>query len=375
VLGPAALGRAALGPFARSFAPEALPLQRQAWLTTALSQLLVALVGWLLARRLAARPFALGAIWIAAHVASQLLFLQPMIPTDAAAYYERRPALLDALPADAVLAHGGVNDLFGRGLVDSGGSLVESERLAHEQLLSQSGLLAGRRFEFDYSPEGLDSFLVQSIAQGLRVLPDNERLRVLAATGVDRLLLPRNLDASVAAGAVLERAPEGTSRVAVYRLLEPLGEAQLLGRVTYAPHVGAAFDTIRSGSFSPRTTTVVAGEGEAYARPAGQVVSLASGAETIEVEAESKAGGVLVVRRAWLPIWRAAIDGAAADAVVANGTRLAVELPPGRHSVRFWVDRSTLDGSAALALFGAVILAGLGWRKSGAATVPRAAGV
>jgi hypothetical protein len=72
---------------------------------------------------------------------------------------------------------------------------------------------------------------------------------------------------------------------------------------------------------------------------------------------------VLVVRRSWLPIWEATIDGQKAQPVAANATRLALELPPGRHAVRFWIDRTPLRRAVLAALAGALLLGALALRE------------
>ena len=55
----------------------------------------------------------------------------------------------------------------------------------------------------------------------------------------------------------------------------------------------------------------------------------------IVVEVNSPSGGILVLNDVWHPWWGATIDGAEAEIMRANGIFRAVELPPGRHTVRF----------------------------------------
>ena len=55
----------------------------------------------------------------------------------------------------------------------------------------------------------------------------------------------------------------------------------------------------------------------------------------IVVEVSSPSGGILVLNDVWHPWWRATIDGADAEIMRANVIFRAVDLPPGKHTVRF----------------------------------------
>jgi hypothetical protein len=77
--------------------------------------------------------------------------------------------------------------------------------------------------------------------------------------------------------------------------------------------------------------------------------------------------GVLVWQRAYLPLYRARVDGRDAEPQVANLHLLGVEVPAGEHTVEIWADRRPLARSAAGALAGVVVLVlmavGLPWRR------------
>ena len=164
--------------------------ERVRWAGVCLLQALL-LAAALAALRLL-RPARAAPVLLALFVFGQWLLLRPVLATDERAPYERRPALADRLPAAGVLCHGDFNKLFGTdypsGIATPDARLSWLFRRAHDDLFSFSGLAAGRRFEFDFSPEGLDSFVVQSLGIGLRHFSDAERLSVLRATGVDLLL-------------------------------------------------------------------------------------------------------------------------------------------------------------------------------------------
>jgi hypothetical protein len=86
---------------------------------------------------------------------------------------------------------------------------------------------------------------------------------------------------------------------------------------------------------------------------------LARGPESLAAEVDSPRPGVLVWRRAWLPLYRATVDGAPAAPAVANLHYLGVEVPAGRHELRVWTDRRPLARAAWGAVAGAALLATL----------------
>ncbi len=55
----------------------------------------------------------------------------------------------------------------------------------------------------------------------------------------------------------------------------------------------------------------------------------------IIVEVNSPSGGILVLNDVWHPWWRATVDGADAEIMLANAMFRAVAVPPGKYTVRF----------------------------------------
>ena len=74
------------------------------------------------------------------------------------------------------------------------------------------------------------------------------------------------------------------------------------------------------------------------------------------------AAGALVVQRAFLPLYRARVDGQEASLVAANVHRLGLELSEGEHTVDIWIDRRPFRISSTIAVLGLVLLAWLVWR-------------
>lgn len=353
----------------RAVAPERIP---DLWLDgerlrLAGSSLWGILIALALAGLLAAarrRPAGALAAALALHAATQIVFLAPARASDEAARYAAAPALAAALPPASTVAHGFATsllvppDLAAAGTERSAAGL---QRFLHAALSPWAGQPAGLRYELNPSPEGLDQFMTQVAASGLRRLGPRQQLQVLRATGVEILLLDRGFPGLE----LVVEAPLGGSRLRAYRIPGPLPEAAVAGARRPAPSFNDALAAVVDPGFDPRTTAVVAGETPPRDGPPGSARVLRFEAERIEVEAEAPAqGGTLVLRRAYLPVYRAEVDGRPARTLVANLTRLAVELPPGRHTVRIRADRRPTRaafGVSLLALGLVAWLAAAGW--------------
>ncbi|MFQ5350666.1 MAG: hypothetical protein ACE5EG_09515, partial [Thermoanaerobaculia bacterium] len=300
------------------------------------------------------------ALLVAVHVASQLLLLRPLLAQDDAAVYRRPPELLELMPAEARLVHAPADGLFGPVQVAPNAypdaRLVWYQRQTWRQLYPAAGRLWGRRYELTRSPEGLDSFLSRATAQTLPGLSDELRLRLLAASGVDHLLLTRQLAGGAAAAAELLAKPaDGPGEIYLYRLNEAAPEVYFAATVHRAPHLNGALSSILEPSFDPRSAVVLPGSGPPVTGAGGRVESLASGAESLELAVDAEGPGAVVVQRAHLPIWRAEIDGRPAPLVAANIHRLGLEIAAGEHRVRLWVDRRPLWVAGLVAAAAAVV--------------------
>jgi hypothetical protein len=352
-------------------APAAWSNGRLRWAGLSMFGSTVIVVGLLVSVGLRRRRWLAGALLLSLHAFSQIAFLRPLLASDESAVYSSPPVVASGLPASAVLAQGAVSDLFG---VDDMSQLVDRFPDAHvrwmhrnvwSELHAFSALAAGRRLEFHFSAEGLDSFVLAAASQGMKHFDDVRRIAVLRATGVDRLLLTRALVPETAGGTRLLATESGLARqIHVYEVLAPLPEATLAGSIIRAPHMNAAFESIWRPGFDPATVAVIPGSSPPVAAPSGAARLVRSERENVEIEIDSPSGGVLILRRAHLPIWRATIDGTPAPTVIAQLTRLAVEVPPGPHRVVFSISRWPLRisvATASLALAALILL----WRWDG----------
>jgi hypothetical protein len=318
-------------------------------------------------------PSGAGAAMLALHLALQLLLLRPVLAMDETAIYLEPPGLLQHVPADTLVTHGSAGGLFGPVGVSASAypdaRLKWLQRQVFRQLQPPAGIRWGRSDVFSISPEGLDSFLTRATAQSLPRLSDTGRVRLLAASGVEILLLARPLEA--AAHSLVERvhtSPGVGGDLNVYRILRPAPRVQFATRVLRTPHLNAALDRLTGSDFDPLTDVVLPGDG-AQPDPAslpsasGRLEVRAWGPESLEVQVEAEVSGALVVQRSWLPIYRAEVDGRTASLSVANMHRLAVELPPGTHEVRIWIDRRPFHISSVAAVLALAVLVGMSLRR------------
>ncbi len=322
-----------------------------------------ALLAWL-----ARRP---GRAWAAAllglHAASQLLLLRPLLSMDAALPYEQPSPLLAQVPDEAVLVHGGYGGLFGPSRLARGTfPLPTAQWLARRaiyELLPPAGALQDRRYLLNTSPEGLDSLQARVTQAAVGASADPERVRLLQATGADLLLLDRELPpAALAAGArELAVMPSFGSELRLYELDRPLfprlgQDAVFLTRASRAADFNAVFARLTDPAYQPAAEAVLLGPGSDLDGPPGELVAATAAAEGLAAEVSSERGGVLVLRRAYLPLYRAWVDGKPAPTVVANFQLLGVEVPAGNHRVTVGIDRRALVVSVPLSAALAVCL-------------------
>jgi hypothetical protein len=369
----------ARGVIPAAFSDGFVQSELQRWAGVALVTLVV-LAASLGLLRLARRHPALLALLPILHLASQLFFLKPLLPTDEVAFHSQPPPLLEAVPGDARLVHGDMHGLFGSVPLDVSRypdrSLAWFQRQTHEQLYPYVGMRFGRHYELNHSPEGLDAFLSRATAQAFKVLPDPARVRLLAASGVDLLLISRRLTELEASGELHLERTEATSGgdLYVYRVTGRAERARLVGSVVRSPHLNGTLSALTSPDFDLQTTTVLPGAAGSSQGPPGTVRWIESSAGRLELEVESSAGGVLVVQRTPLPGFRALVDGEKASIQPADLHRIGVVVDAGRHRVVIWADRTPVRIAMAISALGLLATLGLAWSGRSRRTGVRRAG-
>ncbi len=267
------------------------------------------------------------------------------MPPSSLVFHESRNSLrlaVDTLPNDLVVPG---NDLL-------------MARCAVSELAPPIGARWQRRYALAETADYLDSFLGFFVSWRLQESTDPQVVATLAVLGVDRLLTTREI-APEAADAVelLGTFPSDCRReLRVYRLRGEAPGAYLLpGNVRRAVDLDQAFASVSRRPFDARETVLLSGRGEVAGRPPGSVRVLEESFDRFALEVDSPAGGVLVARRNWLPIYRAWLDGQPARLEVANLMHLGLEVPAGKHRVEVAADRRPTR--AAFAAAGLTLLA------------------
>lgn len=313
-------------------------------------------LGWM--RR---RPAAGGAALLAVHAAVQLFLLRPLFPTDAVKPYLVKPPALAQVPRGLLVVNPNFNYLFGPSSLRQGKfpdpGMHWMERRAFYELYPFSGPVFGLRYELNTAPEGLDTFLARMAQGSLKGATDDQRMQLLAAWGVGRVLTDRVVRSSSAK--LLATYPSFGWTLYVWDVPRRSAEAFMARRVAFAPHLNEANKLLLRPDFDPRTDAVIAGRGRPLATAGGSARVLKNEAERVEIDAAAGAGGsYLVVQRANL-LLEATVDGKPAPVETANLYRLAVKLPAGRHRVILATDRRPLHRAAWAVLLGLALLPGL----------------
>ena len=329
------------------------------------SWLAVALFGmatWLSRRHLALG----GALLLALHVAFQIFFLGPLYATDEVGPYLETPAALAYVPPGSRVVHGSFLNLMRQAHIENGEFpeplTLYMERRAFAELYPFTGPIHKRRFELNVSPEGLDSFLTRMSQGGIKSAKDIDRVRLLAAWGVNRLLIGDPLAPDAAKRTrLLARLPSFGKELLVYEIPDAAPPAYLATRVVAAPHMNAGYAALLAPGFDPRSEAVVEGAKGSERRGGGTVRIVKDEPERFVAEIDSRGPGFLVVQRADLSIYRAKIDGRPAGRRIANLHRIGLPVPAGRHRIEIETDRRPLHRSTAAALLAFLLLPVLGW--------------
>jgi hypothetical protein len=328
----------------------------------------------LLARIGRRRPALGGALLLAFHAAVQLLLLKPLYPSDSVIPYRLPPPpALNVVPEGVPIVHADFNYLFGPSTLKQGDYPSQGahwmERRAFYELYPFTGAMRNRRYELSSSAEGLDSFLVRMAEGAMKGSKDDDgkRVRMLAAWGVQRLLMNHPIDPPDPRARLLTQIPSFGQTLYIYEIVDRAPLAFFPRRIFSAPHLNAAYQMLSGPGFDARTDAVVPGEGAPWSRTGGTVRQLQDGPEAMDFDVTAgRGGGLLVIQRAHLSLWEAEIDGRPAQTVPANLYRLAVEVPGGRHRVQFRIDRRPLAHSFGLVAVGLAllpVLAGWGGRR------------
>jgi hypothetical protein len=326
-----------------------------------------------IAFRLSRRSWALGgALLIAVHALSQLWLLRPLYPMDAVEPYLVPPPALPWVAAGLPVVDPDYNYLFGPSSLRQG-NFPEAhtrwlERRSFFELYPFSGPVWGLRYELNTSPEGLDAYLARRAQTEVQRAKNPERLKLLAAWGVGRLLINHPLDPVPPHARLLARIPSFGRELFIFEVTDRAPEVLLARRIFREKDLPAVYRRLTDPGFDPRSDVVVIRPGPARQVTGGGTARfLRRGAESFEIETAAGPGGALLAVQRTNLLFQAAIDGHPTPLFTANAYRIGVDVPEGRHRVRFWIDRGPLHRSLAAAVIGLLLLPGLAWwgRKAG----------
>lgn len=299
-----------------------------------------------------------GAAWVL--VAAQgltLAQLAPVVATDDAALYREPPPFRAALGERRslvvvpwILPEWEPGARY-PGEVQNPAGLA---RLTFLDLEPSAGVRLGLSYPLAADLEGIYSPLHAELGRALARADWPARVRWLRRLGVEAVVRSGGAEvAGLEPLAAESRWGVETRLYAVDRPAPPLAWPRALA-VESEP--GRAFVAIGSGAL-PDETSVVA---RPYAQdPAGRVGALDESPDRLAFEVDS-AGGVAVLRRAFLPLYEARLeDGAALPTLPVDLTLLGVAVPPGRHRITVAVSHrpEAIAGLFALAVAAAAAVA------------------
>ena len=340
--------------------------ERLRWAGLAFLSLII-LAALAIALRISRRSWIVGgALLIAIHAATQLWLLRPLYPMDAVQPYLVPPPALAWVPADLLVVHPDYNYLFGPSTLREG-RFPEThtrwlERRSFYELYPFSGPVWGLRYELNTSPEGLDTYLARRAQTEIQRAKNPERLKLLAAWGVGRLLINHPLDPVPPHAKLLTRIPSFGHELLVFEVTDRAPEVGLARRVFHEKDIPAIYRRLAAPGFDPRTDAVIFGTGPSpQVTGGGTARILRRGPESYDIAVDAGPGGALLVVQRSNLLFSATIDGKPADVRTANAYRIGIEVPAGQHRVRLYVDRAPLHRSLAAALVGLLMVPGLGW--------------
>ncbi len=286
---------------------------------------------------------------------AQLLALLPLgglAVTAPVADFDRPAPWAERLGAGAAVVSSTTASPFGNPrpayrLADT--SYAAQLRLSALDLDPAPGVLHGLAYPIAPDLEGMQSPLAGLLQRNLPGIDWPERANWLRALGVDAAVLHQ---------------PPATPRLRLVEAAERAGTVSFLARVV-APAPGAWWprevavadipaEAFRAVSVAADPLARVVASRPVAHRPGGLVRALRAGPDRLEVEVDSP-GGLLVLRRAFQPLYRATSAGRPLATLPVDLALLGVELPPGRHRVVLAVPAgpevaAAAAGTAALAV-------------------------
>ncbi|MFN7942584.1 MAG: hypothetical protein U0X73_13400 [Thermoanaerobaculia bacterium] len=290
-----------------------------------------------------------------------LLPLAPMLPSDATAPYRAAPDWVARLGERSAVVQ--VAETFPRWEPQvpvrfDRASAVDLARRAALELDPSPGVRFGLTYPLAPDLEGMSSPLTVLLGKWLAGADWETRVRWLRLLGVGWVVREGPGDVAGLATAA-EQTIDGV-RSTLLAVPDPLPPVAWAASAEVA---SGALDALARVSrlASPAASVVLSRPAEH--RPGGVARLVAAAADRLEVEVESD-GGVLLVQRAYQPLYRARLAGSGARLATqpVDFALLGVEVPPGKHRVLIDVDRAPEFVAGALAVAALCIALAVVWR-------------
>jgi hypothetical protein len=239
-------------------------------------------------------------------------------------------------------------------------------RVQVEELSPATGAPFGIRYLFDEDPDGSYGWVNRIAGEVLTASGPEERARLLSAFGARWVLAET--------GAVLPgyRPVTGFSvagrRLELHEAVRPIPEVRWASRELRRASLSGVLELVRSDAFHPSTDVVLPGPpdfGRDGAVAPARITLRELEADRVEADVDAEAAGHLVFSRTFFPSWKAAVDGAPARVLLANGRDLAVALPAGRHRVEIFWNPAPFRAGVALQLLALVSALAIGIAELG----------
>jgi hypothetical protein len=230
-------------------------------------------------------------------------------------------------------------------------------RINASNLGAAPGVLHGLRYPLAHDLDGLYSPLSASVLLHFPALDGDGRANWMRALGVQVAVL------NEAPGTVklqpLTTASQFEDASRLFAVRDPAPPVWWPRSVTAAGSAGQAF---RFVSRAPDPVADVIAARPVAHHPGARVALRSETPDEIEIDVAGQ-GGLLVLRRAFQPLYTAAAEGKPLPTLPVDLSLLGVEVPPGAHRVRVAVSAGTEKWAGGVAVVAFVMALGMAWRR------------
>lgn len=320
----------------------------------AVAAALLAAAGWAARRR--------QGVIVAALQLGALLQLRPLASTAPLdeILAEPLPWAAHAPPGTALVNEALVHPRWtANGFVTADRPAWVKRRIERQQLSPWTGVASGLTYPLAPDIEGAQSPLLSLVEFNLPKLDMAQRVRWMRVLGADRLALLE--PAGVAGLRELSSATWGETPTWLYAVSDPQPRASWPERVEVAASPVEVLRGVSFGAEDPVTSVLAA---EAVEQRAGGRVEVArDDPDRIELHT-SGPGGLVVVRRAYQPLYRARADGQVLRTLPVNLALLGVVVPPGETRIEIDVPAAPEIAAAGVALLAFAAALVFAWRPA-----------